>query len=310
MKVLGLSCGRPMGNSEVLVRAALAGAQEVTGAEAEVIRLYDLFIKPCDGCESCTLRGIKEAIKAGSALNRTGPCHITLKNEDDIPFLAGKIRETDALIMGAPAYSETPPGFLLMIRDRVNRHLGEPRPKVGALIGVGGFERVRFVLPMMYLCMPRHFKMVDQMVVKYVPRPAMVVLNEGTMARARKLGHNVGQAMKLPPNEVKYVGEPGSCPVCHQNLLMVYEDFVECPVCDMRGSIAVEGGKIKVIFTEEDRERAQGGPDWRRRHSESVREGFRIYDEKKAEIRKRLEKLDMRKAATKPPPNRSEVTVS
>ena len=49
MNVLGLSCDRQMGNSEILMKEALMGAKEVSGAEVEIIRLMDLSIKPCDG---------------------------------------------------------------------------------------------------------------------------------------------------------------------------------------------------------------------------------------------------------------------
>ena len=50
MKVLGLSCGRRMGNSEVLLREALAETEN-RGADIEIIRLGDLAVKPCTGCE-------------------------------------------------------------------------------------------------------------------------------------------------------------------------------------------------------------------------------------------------------------------
>jgi multimeric flavodoxin WrbA len=50
MKVLGLSCGRKMGNSESLLREALAETEKF-GAETEIIRLGDRAVKPCTGCE-------------------------------------------------------------------------------------------------------------------------------------------------------------------------------------------------------------------------------------------------------------------
>jgi len=54
MKVLGLACGRKMSNTEILVKEALMGAEE-TGAEVELVRLMDLNIKPCTGCNSCVI---------------------------------------------------------------------------------------------------------------------------------------------------------------------------------------------------------------------------------------------------------------
>ena len=46
MKLLGISCGRKMGNSEILLREALMGAEEL-GSETEIISLLDVDIKPC-----------------------------------------------------------------------------------------------------------------------------------------------------------------------------------------------------------------------------------------------------------------------
>ena len=42
-----------MGNSEILLKEALMAAEERSGAEVEIIRLMDLTIKPCTGCEAC-----------------------------------------------------------------------------------------------------------------------------------------------------------------------------------------------------------------------------------------------------------------
>jgi multimeric flavodoxin WrbA len=42
-----------MGNSEILLKQALMEAEKLSGAEVEIIRLMDLTIKPCTGCESC-----------------------------------------------------------------------------------------------------------------------------------------------------------------------------------------------------------------------------------------------------------------
>mgnify|MGYP004614484107 CR=1 FL=1 len=49
MKVLGISCGRKMGNTEILVKEALMGAEEL-GAEVELVRLNDLYRMQCLCC--------------------------------------------------------------------------------------------------------------------------------------------------------------------------------------------------------------------------------------------------------------------
>jgi hypothetical protein len=73
-------------------------------------------------------------------------------------------------------------------------------------------------------------------------------------SRARELGRNVGRAMMMPIEEVKYVGEESavSCPVCHCNVLQVPQDLpeVRCPVCWIKGIISVENGKMKIDWDE------------------------------------------------------------
>ena len=54
MKLLGLVCGRRMGNSELLLREALMAAEELrSDIEVEILRIADLDIKPCAGCKRC-----------------------------------------------------------------------------------------------------------------------------------------------------------------------------------------------------------------------------------------------------------------
>jgi len=52
MELLGISCGRRMGNSEILLREALMGAAEL-GVDTEVLSLLDVDVKPCIGCKVC-----------------------------------------------------------------------------------------------------------------------------------------------------------------------------------------------------------------------------------------------------------------
>ena len=61
MKVMGIVAGRHNGNSEILVKQALT-AVKYAGGEAILINLFDYDIKPCSGCESCTI-GMENAFK-------------------------------------------------------------------------------------------------------------------------------------------------------------------------------------------------------------------------------------------------------
>jgi multimeric flavodoxin WrbA len=105
MRILGLCCGKKLGNSEILVKEALMGAEEV-GAAVEIVRLLDLNIKPCTGCNVCTMSLFE---------GRSGACVL----KDDFAFLDEKFMECDGLIVGSPIFEKTPPGALKVLNDRM-----------------------------------------------------------------------------------------------------------------------------------------------------------------------------------------------
>jgi hypothetical protein len=118
---------------------------------------------------------------------------------------------------------------------------------MAGLIGVGGTDWVALMLPTMYLFLPQgHVKLVDQILYPHTSLLGHVVLNDGAIARARKLGQNIGKAVQMPTEEVQYVGdEYWTCPICKQNLLKIRGKNVECPICDVRGKIEVKDDEIK-----------------------------------------------------------------
>ena len=74
--------------------------------------------------------------------------------------------------------------------------------------------------------------------------------------RAKQLGRNVANAMNMPIEEVKYLGEEAGvgCPLCHCNILLVPENlpYIYCPVCAVRGTIVVDRDKMKVEWNMND----------------------------------------------------------
>jgi len=85
LKVLGISTSpRTKGNSDLLLREALAGA-ESAGAKTEYIHLSDYNIAPCIECNSCYT---------------TGNCRI----QDDYQKLLKKMLDTDRLIFATPVF--------------------------------------------------------------------------------------------------------------------------------------------------------------------------------------------------------------
>jgi multimeric flavodoxin WrbA len=129
LKILGI-CGSPRrgGNTEVLLKEALNGAEE-TGAKVEEIFLRDKTISPC-----LEIYGCKE----------DGRCVI----EDGFQEVAEKMIGADAFILASPIFFYTVSAHTKMLMDRcqsfwVKRYLlkmdiapGRPRRK-GAFISVG-----------------------------------------------------------------------------------------------------------------------------------------------------------------------------
>jgi multimeric flavodoxin WrbA/uncharacterized Zn finger protein (UPF0148 family) len=271
MRLLGFSCGRKMGNSEILVKEALMGAEEL-GVDIEILRLQDLEIKPCRLCKTCLWE-------------QEGPEACVIK--DDAAFFWDRIMECDGLILAAPVYSLTPPGYLLQVCDRAlgakadvgfsmerkkmrmqGAHVFVDerafKTRVGAFISHGGSVTPNWLSFGLFLLHTRTFalniKMVDQMQVAGAGiLPGQVLLKEAAIERARKLGRRVAEAMGKPIDEVRWMGdEPGTCPVCHSNLLTVTKrNPVECPVCGISGEIRVDGDEITVTFNEEEQKRSR-----------------------------------------------------
>jgi len=304
MKLLGLSCGRKMQNTEILVKEAMMAAEEL-GVDIGMIRLLDLDIKPCTGCVSCV-----------RSLMQGGPGKCVIK--DDLHLVEEELMECDGLILGSPVFVLTPHGLLKVMSDRFGpshdyafrmeaQKIREAKGKgngpdkrfrkdrVSGFISVGGAVTPHWLslgLPLMNLfTFPSHIQVVDQMQVLGVSRWGHVVLNDEAMARARKLGYNVAQAMGKSEKEVRWMGdEPGTCPVCHSNLLTVpKKNPVECAICGIRGEIKVEGDDISVTFSEEEQKRARLTVAGKLEHYVEIRDNFKI-----AAARKDLDQIPAR----------------
>ncbi len=298
MKLLGLSCGRKMGNSEILVKEALMRAEEFGGVEAELIRLLDLHIKPCQGCESCV-----------SSLHRGGTGECVIK-DDDMPFFLEKFTGCEGVILSAPVYFFQPPGLIRVINDRMvgydmNLVMNPPKKgRVGGLISVGGTDFVYMGLPLMNtLFQPPQVKIVDQLQVVFAVRPGQVLLDEEAMQKARRLGLNVAKAMGKGLGEAKFMGdEPGQCPVCHSDILVVSKKPpVRCAVCGSRGVLKMVGDEITVIFEEEDIRKPHWSSQAFSEHVKVIGKLHEAAELRKDEIQKKLEKYRSYKPYSLPP---------
>jgi multimeric flavodoxin WrbA len=104
-KVLGI-CGSPRrGNTETMVKAALASAEELPGVETEFYTLADKQVAYCDSCYRCA--------REEATLESPCPPH-----PDDAVVLTKKVLEADAVIVGTPVYIGTVTGILKSFIDR------------------------------------------------------------------------------------------------------------------------------------------------------------------------------------------------
>jgi multimeric flavodoxin WrbA len=244
-KIIGLSCGRPKGNSEILLKEALMAAEEL-GMESEIIRAMELTVKPCKGCEACTL-----------TISRGGKPKCAIKGDDGDWLLDKILVEDCALIVAVPSYFYRASGLFNVICDRslvTNVQHPEIRQKtrVGGIISLGGGEPgwTPLALTEMNIFMQQTRVLVDQMQVNYCARPGTVLMEDRYMKRARQLGQNMAKALMMPIEKVKYVGEEpeNCCPSCRGDVLQVWEALPEviCPVCLLHGTVKSDAGKIKV----------------------------------------------------------------
>ncbi|MHA2009693.1 MAG: flavodoxin family protein [Candidatus Hodarchaeales archaeon] len=79
LKILGVS-GSPVPNSNT--DRAVKAVLEASGLESEFVKLSDIIVRPCRACKRCVEDNI-------------------CKQEDDFPALAKKLREAEALVIGA-----------------------------------------------------------------------------------------------------------------------------------------------------------------------------------------------------------------
>ena len=296
MKLLGLTCGRPMGNTEVLMKEAMMGAEEM-GAEVELIRMLDLDIRYCKQCKIplCNQKGMEY-------------CPI----KDDALFLYNKILDSDGLIIGTPIYSWMAPGQLFVIRDRIlgpkvdkafaieaRKGTGRLRlnrfderlfkPRVAGLIVDGGAHTTyQLAVPPLYtLTFGMEMVVVDKLLVfDLTAIPGAAVLVDKAVKRAHKLGRNVAAALGKEYDEVVYKGDdPGICPVCHNNMMLVGNTTtVECAVCNIFGKIKVEGDKVSVSFPKKEQEVSRLGFEGKRRHGDEIMEVVEKLQPRFAEI--------------------------
>lgn len=246
-KIIGMTCGKKNGNSEIFLKAALRGAEEL-GVESEIIRVMDYKVLPCNGCWGCT---------------KTGKCI----HKDDVEWILEKTVMGDTgLIVSAPVYHVRTNGLLMCIAEKMNHVWRKDwdtlkKKRMGGIISVGGSGYDGWTslgLTTINLFLQHIRLLVDQVQVNHCAQKgaALTPDNKWALDRCKQLGRNVAKAMSMRPEDVEYMGEDTavSCPVCHCNILYVENDFpnVACPICAVHGTVSQAAGNFRVNWNMED----------------------------------------------------------
>ena len=196
-KVLGISTSpRPDGNSDSLLRQALAGAESAK-ASVEYVSLRDLKIGPCIECNSCYT---------------TGMCRI----EDDYQGLLQMMLDADRLIFAAPIFFMNVCAQAKTLIDRgqclwaqkyvLKKQLfpGE-RDRRAMVIAVGGskstkmFDCVTLTMKTYFDSLQMHY--VCNLFVNKVDEPGRIENHPFAMTEAFRLGSELTAADAPPPEQ-------------------------------------------------------------------------------------------------------------
>ena len=198
VKVLGISTSpRVKGNSDLLLRQALAGA-ESAGAQVDYIRLSDLNIAPCIECNSCY---------------KTGKCSI----EDDYQMVSVKMLDADRLIFATPIFFMTVCAQAKMLIDRcqclwAHKYVlkkplitGTGRDRRAMVIAVGG-SRSKKMFESIRLTMKYYFDVLDMnyaanLFVNKVEECGEIEKHPSAMKEAFRLGCELTLADTPPPEK-------------------------------------------------------------------------------------------------------------
>lgn len=235
MKILGMvGSYRKKGNSEILAKEALMGAEEA-GAEVELLRMTDYQIEACQGFGLC--------------LFREEGCHI----DDGVKSIWSRIDEADGILLSVPCYFLESTAVLKQLIDRawVLAHRGTFRGKYASVIvpyATRGWIPYAMLQPNIFCGI---------LGLRVIHRAAFNIqglgeaVHDGEMI---KKAHRIGKelALAVKDNDPAYRSEPGLCPICQDWNIRVLKDrrFVECPTCGIRGMLTVKDGRIEVEFDE------------------------------------------------------------
>ena len=151
--------------------------------------------------------------------------------------------------------------------------------KVGATFTLGGTDWTNFTLTTTNMLtmelVGAYDAVVDKCHFDFVPSVGAVVLEEEMIARVRKLGENVADALigKANGETPAYRGDAGICPDCHSVFLEKREDGWYCPQCLTKATLEMVDGELKVTFTSEEMAKNRWSPWGQELHDNNIRKG-------------------------------------
>ncbi|MDD5327693.1 MAG: flavodoxin family protein [Phycisphaerae bacterium] len=195
LKVIGiLASPRVNGNSDLLLRQALAGA-ESAGAQVEYLRLIDFEIAPCIECNCCY---------------KTGRCVV----EDDYHIVSAKMLDADRLIFATPiffmAVSAQAKAFIdrcqcLWAHKYVLKNTAAGRDRRAMVIAVGGskskkmFECVRLTMKYFFDAIDMNYA--ANLFVNKIENIGQIKEHPSAMKEAFALGQKLADPDSEPPEK-------------------------------------------------------------------------------------------------------------
>jgi multimeric flavodoxin WrbA len=247
--VLGLvGSARPWGNSELLVRQVLQGAQ-TEGAVVQILRLTDLHLESCTGCLRCVIGAT--------------PCPL----DDDMAWLVETIQAADGLVLAVPTYFLGPAAVvklvidrLLMVTGRVDEALPRPRPAVTiATAGLQGWRGV--TLPYLNALVAAFGYRSIESLTAVAPGPGEVLLDGELMDRALAAGQRLGRGEMEPAPT-----PPNVCPICRCDAFVLRGDRAVCPICGEEAAVEQKKDGIRLCFDPIAGDDRRWTPEGLRRH--------------------------------------------
>jgi multimeric flavodoxin WrbA len=144
--VIGISASPRMGNSAILVKEALIGAEEIKGVETMFISLAGKKVESCKGCVQLCHPTIDFKAKLKKGIEKEKPWH-SCPQKDYMHEIWDAMVGADGMIIGTPVYYGDISGQLKTVIDRCTAlaQIQEDgsmcnalQGKVGAAIAVAG----------------------------------------------------------------------------------------------------------------------------------------------------------------------------